>query len=112
MSKIVKSTIKKFPGSVTLYDPLTFPMVRAFEDSISKHTELVEADGEISQAQSDEILLPAICVCVEEWSLEGLGDLTPETFPASPRISASKLVAWLTNEIVSLYKEDEEVPNE
>jgi len=112
MSKIVKSTIKKFSGSVTLYDPLTFPMVRAFEDSITKHGAIVEAEGVISQAQSDEILLPAICACVEEWSLEGLGDLTPETFPASPRISASKLVAWLTSEIVSLYHEDEEVPNE
>ena len=112
MSKKVKSTIKKFPGHVLLHDPLTFPMVRAFEVAIAKHTALVAELGEITQAQSDEIMLPAICVCVEEWHLEGQGDLTPETFPATPRAAASRLVAWLTGDIVSLYSEDEEVPNE
>ena len=108
MSKKVKSTITKFPGSVTLYDPLTFPMVKTFEESISEAQELEGAN----QTAYDQVLLPAICACVEEWSLEGLGDLTPETFPGSPRIASAQLVAWLSGEILALYMEDEEVPNE
>ena len=108
MSKIVKSTIKKFPGSVTLYEPLTFPMVKTFEDAIQKMQEL---EG-VRQLDNDEVLIPAICSCVEEWNLEGLGDLTPETFPGSPRIASARLVAWLIGEIIEMYSESEEDPNE
>jgi len=108
MSKEVKSTIKRFPGSVTLYEPLTFPMVKTFEDAIQKIQELEGA----RQSASDEVLIPAICSCVEEWNLEGLGDLTPETFPGSPRIASARLVAWLIGEIIEMYSDNEEDPNE
>ena len=109
MSKIVKSTIKKFPGSVTFYEPLTFPMVKTFEDAIQITREL---EGDNNRLERDEVLLPAICSCVEEWGLEGLGDLTPETFPGAPRIASAQLVAWLIGEILEMYTESEEVPNE
>ena len=111
MGKKVKSTIKRFPGSVTFHEPLTFPMVIAFEDAIADGVTLVN-EGETRQSEYDYSLLPAICGCVEAWNLEGLGDLTPDNFPANPKISASKLVSWLVGEIVNMYTEGEEVPNE
>ena len=111
MSKIVKSTIKRFPGSVTLYEPLSFPMVIAFEEAIADGAALIK-DGEARQSEYNYSLLPAACACVEEWNLEGLGDLTPDNFPANPRKSSTQLVAWLVDEIINLFTEDEEVPNE
>ena len=110
MGKKVKSTIKRFPGSVTLYEPLTFPMVIAFEESIKQGKALIEG-GETMQSEYDFSLLPAICQCVEEWNLEGLGDLTPENFPASPRKSSNELVAWLVLEIMQGFFEDDDDPN-
>lgn len=33
MSKVIKSPVPKYPGTVTLYDPLSFPQVIAIEDA-------------------------------------------------------------------------------
>ncbi len=34
MSKVIKSPVEAFPGTVTLYDPLSFPMVIKVEETI------------------------------------------------------------------------------
>jgi hypothetical protein len=43
--------------------------------------------------------------------LEGLGIVTPENYPASPKLSSAMLLSWLVGEISKLYKEADEIPN-
>ncbi len=107
MPKTVTSPVEKFPGKVTLAEPLTMPMVLEFEKAIAEGLELKDA----RQSEYDMIMVPAICACVEEWNLEGLGDLNPDTFPGSPRKASAKLVSWLTREITALYRDAEDAPN-
>jgi hypothetical protein len=108
MSKVITSPVKKWPGTVTLSDPLTFPQVFAFEDAIST----IQAEQIPTQARADAIWLPVLIACVEEWHLEGLGALSVDNFPATPRQASAQLVAWLIGEIANLFKEAETVPNE
>lgn len=104
MSKIILSPVAKWKGSVTIADPLTFPQSVAFEDAIQKA-------HEINGTGSDAACLPGIFACVEKWELEGLGQLTLDNFPSTPRMSSAKLIGWLVSEIAKLYAEGEELPN-
>jgi len=110
MGKIIESPIKRWPGKVTLHDPLTFPMVFAFEDALAE----IREQGTDS-ARGFYAALGGILPCVEEWGLSGNGfpeNVTLENFPAVPRASSHKLIAWLIREITDLFMESEEVPNE
>ena len=110
MSKVITSPVKRWPGTVTLSDPLSYPQVFAFQNALDISKEL---GGGASVDQFHYALLPGCCKCVEKWDLVGLPDvLTPDTFPATPRKSAAELVSWLIGEIVLLYQEAEEIPNE
>ena len=82
------------------------PQALAFEQSIRDGQALEEP----SQTQYDAVMVGAICVCVEDWNLEGFGQLAPDTFPATPRIASAELIAWLYGEIIGMY--NPEVPNE
>ncbi len=90
---------------MTLADPMTLPQALAWEKAIR-----------IVQARTDEAtitdvnyaMLPAICDCVEQWELEGLKNITPDTFPATPRGKSIELIAWLTSEITRIYTGEEE----
>ena len=74
------------------------------------------------QARTDDMtitdvnyaMLPAICTCVEKWELEGMENVTPDTFPATPRGKSIELITWLTNEISRIYvgEEAKADPNE
>lgn len=123
MSKTIVSPVKEFPGSVELPDYLTFPQALAYEQSIgatqalfaealedSEQEEEEEKTVTVSQLRYDAAMLEAVCVCVEKWNLEGLGQLAPDTFPSTPRRASKELVAWLYEEIVYLF--NPEVPNE
>ena len=110
MSKIITSPVAKWPGTVTLFDPLTYPQVIAFQDVLKLAGEL---DEDVSVVEANYILLPGIFTCVETWQLEDIGDNpTVDTFPATPGRSAGELVAWLITEISRLFTEAEEVPKE
>ena len=108
MSKLITSPVKRWPGSVTLADPLSFPQVFAFEDALAEATKLGE---DITVERQYYALLPGVCACVEQWNLDGLGRLTAETFPATPRKSATQLLSWLMEEVSGLFREAEEIPN-
>ena len=111
MSKKIDSPVEKFPGSVTLASPLTFPQVIEYENAIRKASEL-DADT-ASVADVHSLYLHAVCLCVEKWELEGIPDgVTPDTFPATPRKSVTELASWLVSEILELFKEDEDRKNE
>lgn len=113
MSKEIKSPVKKWPGTVTLCDPLSLPQVVKIQNALESAKELAE-DGNLDKlglAEFHNELLPAFVPCVEKWDLEGIED-PPNPFPATPRVSAAKLMSWLSTEVVALFNEAEEVPNE
>jgi len=124
MSKIIVSAIKAFPGEVVLYDPIPMPRVLEWETGINAGVNAVmeAGDGKIPRSLIQNLHLPGICACVEEWRLEnpnrrvvvpldGFEQLTPETFPGTPKTASAKLIAWLTLEIGTIYS-GEGVPNE
>ncbi len=110
MSKIITSPVKRFAGTVVLSDPLTYPQVFAFQDAL----EAVKALGKDAHyLRVQYAALPGILTCVEEWKLEGVPEHpTMDTFPASPRASAARLVLSLFREITALNDEAENVPLE
>lgn len=108
--KIITSTSKRYPGTVVLYDPLTFPMVFAFENAIRS---MSDAGEDITVARANYLLLPGLLACVAEWHLEDFPEnVTPDTFPASPKAERDRLIAWLTSEVTNLFREAEDIPNE
>lgn len=109
MSKTITSPVKNYPGTVKLFDPLTFPQAIAFEDSLKNARDERESKDytRIWYAQ-----VPGILACVEEWHLGGGFPETPalDNFPSTPRRAVAQLIAWLVKEISCLYQESEEVP--
>lgn len=109
MPKRIESPVKRFPGFVVLYDPLTFPQVIAYQDAVNAAMEL----GETTWMKLRYTLLPGIIPCVMEWGLEGVPEMPGvDTFPATPLQSAGQLVTWLQESITALLSEAETVPNE
>lgn len=109
MSKVITSPVKRFPGTVVISDPLTFPQVFAFGDALNA----VDALGEnptILHVRATQ--LPGVLACVEEWKLENFpSNVTVDSFPATPPKSCAQLIAWLIGEISTLFREAEEIPN-
>jgi len=109
MSRIITSPVPKWPGTVTLSDPLSFPQALAFQDALEEARKLGD---NASAQQANYLLLPGVIACVEKWELDGIENPTPDTFPATPAMSSAKLVGWLVGEISQLYQEANEVPLE
>ena len=105
MSKRISSPSSRWPGSVTLSDPMTLPQALAWEKAI-RATQ--GTTGEATLTDVNYALLPGICACVEKWELERLGQLTPDNFPATPRRKSIELITWLTNEVSAVYTGEEE----
>jgi len=110
MSKVITSNVKRWPGTVTLSDPLTFPQVIAFQDAIDAASEL---GSSVTVSKYNQALLPGILECVEAWDLGNFPDPVGEdNFPATPRTASASLIGWLVTEIVVLFGESEPDPNE
>ena len=108
--KIITSTVKKWPGTVTLHDPLTIPQVLTLETAIVAANSLGEG---ATRTAADAAILPGLLACVERFDLAGLpAQIGAETFPGTPRRSSAELIAWLTKEIMRLYAEANDVPFE
>jgi len=110
MSKIIESPVKRWPGTITLPEYLTYPQVVAFRKAMA------EAKGLGDDAQLDVYnytLLPGLCACVEAWSIMGLPDkVTAEIFPATPARASASLLAWLISQVIEIFKDAEEIPND
>lgn len=108
MSKVIVSPVAEFPGTVTLHDPLTFPMAIAFNRGRAK--------AQVSDDQIDVFYqsLQAVMPCIEQWHITTLNpeQQNPDNFPSSPLGPSSQFVAWLVNEITALLFRPETVPNE
>ena len=110
MSKIITSPVKRWPGTVTLSDPLNYPQAMAVEEALDEAALL---DEEVSRNRRSFVLLPAFLMCVESWDLEGFPEqVTAETFPATPAVVSANLLSWLIGEVTVLFAEADESPNE
>jgi hypothetical protein len=105
MSKVISSPVKKWPGSVTLQDPMLFPAYMKFKNGLDDAAIVEDA------AKKTQIILPGLCACVEKWELAGLGELTADSFPASPMKASAELFAWLMGEVMALLVEADDIPN-
>lgn len=109
MSKTITSPVKRFPGTVTLKDPLHYPQVIAFQRALDAARELPAGSMQI---EYNRALLPGVIAIVEDWNITGVDKHpTPDTFPMTPTQSAMRLAAWLIQEVSALFAEDE-IPND
>jgi len=105
MSKTIQSPVTRWPGSVELSDPLTFPQYSAFLDSVDAAREVDNA------SRADAAILPGIAACIVSHSLSGIPDpFSAETFPATPRKASAELIGWLVAEITKLITDADEIP--
>ena len=114
MPKVITSPIKRWPGSVTIADPLTIPQAQMIEAGM-KQPDAQEGER-VWLTIIDSAKLPAVIGCVEKWELEnfphtvGMQNLTGvmpaitiANFPASPRGDSHKLIDWIFREMLTVY---------
>src|SRR3990172_7386952 len=90
MSKLIISPSKRWPGTVTIADPLTMPQAELIEEGMGTSPEKTEGakPGRWLLAFAKHHL-PMILACVEKWELANFPEIvTPETFPISPRMKS------------------------
>jgi len=106
MSKQITSPSKRWPGSVTISDPLTIPQAQFIEAGLKQPAQ----EGEkVWFTTLDVMKLPAVIGCVEKWELE---NFAPDPFPASPRKDSHLLIDWIFGELLKVYSGEAIVPNE
>jgi hypothetical protein len=111
MPKVITSPSSRWPGQVSLSSPMTLPQALAWEKAIRAGQSLT---GDVTLTDLNYAMLPGVCACVEKWELEGMTNVTPDTFPATPRKDSAELLNWLIGEITRVYVGEEEKadPNE
>lgn len=101
MSKTITSPVKRWPGTVTLAEPMSFPQYIAWRDAMRSAQAYLQEQGDAAQqAEYDLLLLAGVRPCVEAWGLDS--GFTPEPFPATPRAASAKLIAWLVRETAAI----------
>lgn len=134
MGKVIESPVKKFPGTVTLKDPIPLDACVTWEQALDECgaklcnvgqtlvSKIVKGDEKaredltahylkckedktgcrepLPETQAQARIIPSIKTCIEEWKIEGFDLSNP---PGSPKLSRSKLIAWLVKEINDLY---------
>ena len=109
--KTITSPIKRFPGTVNLFDPLTLPQAIGMERALAKVNELRD-NGDATKRELNYALLPGICGCLDGGDIKGWPGLSPDTFPATPQNASAELLAWIIGEVVALYQDTDDIPNE
>lgn len=120
MPKIITSPVDRWPGTVTIADPMTMPQVLAFEDALSKRSEFFEERDGQRLLKVNTLLggpdaegIAAILPCVESWEIEGFPKKpTEKNFPSSPRGDSHVFIQWLFGEILNVYAGETDIPNE
>ena len=106
MPKRVDCPIKRWPGVVTFKNPIPLADCIKLEKAFRQDKDWKIAGYEPTRSEADEIWIPVIQVCVEQFELGG--GFTDNPFPGSPKISSAKLVAWLVTEILQIYANEAE----
>lgn len=116
MSKVITSPVARYPGTVTISDPMTAPQCWALEDAREEAREKIGA-SEMTRKNYrayQRLVLPAIAACVEKCDLTTDGKpvtLTPDSFPGSPVVDGMELFTWLHNAVLAVYSgETADVP--
>ena len=131
MSRTVTSPIARFPGTVTLRDPITFPALIAWKDAWEealKWATRSETPGKVDVSdiyRFRSALIPGIAACIESHALVNAkpgaengnrpalpASLSLDNFPASPELDALQLIAWLTDEVQKVINEVEDDPKD
>jgi len=116
MPRVITSPVAKWPGIVTLYEPLNFPQYLAWKQGLDRAAEANGHDLLVAESGITEnavLILPGVCGCVQTWNLQGLPEIvTPETFPSTPVVASVQLVIWLVSEIRKIVMGEEELPKE
>ncbi len=113
MSKTIASPVKRWPGTVALADPLTYPQLIAYQLALVESQQFVGVKGKRSEYYG--ALLRGICGCVEEWKLSGRGwpdAPSANSIPSTPQAASEKLIDWLLTEVAALVYEADTGPNE
>lgn len=80
-------------------------------EAASNGENLSVAEASFTDA-STQAMIPGVLAMVEKWELENFPqDVTISTFPATPRVSIGRLLAWVISEITKVIAEDDEYPN-
>lgn len=126
--RTITSPVKRFPGTVTLPDYLTFPQAITWEKAIDEANALrdpvLDNEGNpardkngrvirvtksgVTEAEYLNVWTPALLSVVQAWSLDGF---SVEPFQATPRAALISLFSWLIGEITALYDDSEDIPN-
>ncbi len=103
---ILSSPVKKHPGTVTL-KLLTLPLFTKWYEAITTEA------GNKDKVSRYLKYIPAICECVEKWSLDGFPEvITADTFPMDHAKSRLEVISWLFEEIQARFLGDgEDNPN-
>jgi len=112
MSKVINSPSKRYPGTVTLAYPLTFPQYAAWRRALDSLPEGIGQVGEItSDIEASRLILPGVFAIVERWNLANMPEpLTLENFPSTPRMAVFRLLTEIVAEISAMVNEDDDAP--
>jgi hypothetical protein len=100
MSKIITSEIKKFPGTVTLSDPISYPQYERWSKAWESQLELSKEERET--LTNEKVMWAEIMPMVEKWELE---NFDPNKPPAAPRVPVIELLIWLVTEVGKIINE-------
>lgn len=115
MSKVIISPIARWPGTVTLADPLTLDQALAFEEAQDEASVYRDGLGDAGMLRPKDfthllkIWEPGLLACVECADLPALPAF-PQHLPGSPGTDAKAFVVWLLGEVSRVYQ-GAEVPN-
>jgi hypothetical protein len=109
MPKIITSTIKRFPGSVTLPDYLTISQARAWEACIDAAQALRAQNISKSSVEYIAVWEPGINAVVQEWSLTGFSH---DPIQTTPRAAVFDVVLLIMDAITEMYVGEANVPND
>jgi len=101
VSKVIQSPVKRFPGSVTLYDPVPYPNFIEWEKAIG-------TEGKGADPEKQLIMWGGVKAMVEKWEIP---EFDIEKPVATPRVAVINLLSWLVTEIGKFINEVEESPN-
>ena len=110
MPRLITSPVKRWPGTVTLSDPITLPQYIAWCDAIDDSNR-VKQNGSSSGPRRLLAAVGGALACVDDWQIEGLPRPTAETWPMKPRAACIELANWLFGEVARAMDDEETIPN-
>lgn len=117
MPKSIPSPAKCWPGEVELPDALSYPQYIVWEQAVAEAAAQTRAPLTLGAASANpavaRAMLPGVCACVSAWRLGGSwpAQVTPATFPATPRQASVRLLFVLMAAISQLVEEaDADLP--